>query len=120
MALLIVESKPDLAAIWQRHLCRLGWDVLVARDQAGAVRLLQGSGISAVVLDVELATGSAFAVADYAAFRHPDVPIIFVTASRFFTDGSIFAHSANARAFVAAGTKPADLAMMVDHYAARP
>jgi len=119
MALLIVESNRDLARLWQRHIERQGWQVLLAHDQDGAIRILQGPGISLLLLNVLLAAGSAFAVADYASFRHPDIPILFVTSSRFFSDGSIFAHVANARAFVPAATPPSDLALMVDHYAAR-
>jgi len=63
-----------------------------------------------------LENGSALAVADYANYRQPDARVIFVTNTSFFSDGSIFAHSANARAFVPSGTPPEDLAAMVEHY----
>lgn len=119
MTLLIVESNPELSAVWRRHVERQGREVLVANGQADAIHVLQTRRVALVVLDLELANGSAFAVADYAAFRHPNMPVLFVTANRFFSDGSIFAHAPNACAYLAAGTRPEDLAQMVEHYAAR-
>ena len=41
----------------------------------------------------------------------------FVTNTTFFSDGSIFAHAQNARAFLQSNTPPEDLAAMVVHYA---
>jgi hypothetical protein len=61
--------------------------------------------------------GSAFAVADYASFRHPDAGVIFVSNTSFFSDGSIFQLCSNACAFVPSATQPDDLAAMVEHYA---
>ncbi|MCA8879942.1 MAG: response regulator [Rhodobacteraceae bacterium] len=119
MTLLIVESNPELASVWQRHIARLGREVLVAHSQSEAIHMLQCHGVALLLLDIELEDGSAFAVADYAAFRFPKVPVLFVTSSRFFSDGSIFAMAPNACAFLASGTPPEDLAMMVEHYATR-
>lgn len=119
MSLLIVESNPHRAEIWRRHLERLGFAVSIADGQASAIRALQLGPIEVILLNVVLEDGSAFAVADYACFRHPTVRILFVSAARFFSDGSIFNHVANACAFMPASTPPADLAAMVEHYAAR-
>jgi DNA-binding response OmpR family regulator len=117
MTLLIVESNPELSALWRRHVERQGRAVLQAGTQTEAIHVLQTRRVAMVVLDVELADGSALAVADYAAFRHPGLPVLFVTARRFFSDGSIFVHAPNACALMAAGTPPEDLAQMVEHYA---
>ena len=65
-----------------------------------------------------LANGSALAVSDFASYRRPDARVIFVTNTTFFSDGSIFAHSPNACAFMQSSTPPEDLAAMVEHYAA--
>lgn len=71
-----------------------------------------------IVLDLVLDHGSALAVADFASYRRPDSRVIFVTNTSFFSDGSIFAHSPNACAYVQSETPPEDLAAMVEHYAA--
>ena len=63
-----------------------------------------------------LRNGSALAVADFASYRQPEAQVIFVTNSAFFSDGSIFAHSANARAMFPSSGRPSDLAAMVEHY----
>lgn len=116
MQVLIVESNPDLGTVWQRHLERHGVDVECALGQASAIEYLQDTSVDLIVLDLVLEEGSAFAVADYANYRYPDTPVIFVTNSSFFSDGSIFQHMANARAFVTSEVDPADLAAMVEHY----
>ncbi|PWR03837.1 hypothetical protein DKT77_03735 [Meridianimarinicoccus roseus] len=118
MTLLIVESNPQLAALWRRHVERQGRTVRVAHDQAGAVSALRDGGIAVVILNVLLTDGSAFAVADYASYRAPNVRILFVTAASFFSDGSIFNHVVNACAYVPVATPPEDIAAMVEHYAA--
>ncbi len=119
MTLLIVESNPHLADLWRRHVERQGRAVVVAHDQAGAVAALRFGDIAIVILNVMLPDGSAFAVADYASYRCPDIRVLFVTAAGFFSDGSIFNHVANACAYVPVATPPEDIAAMVEHYARR-
>ncbi|RPE63196.1 response regulator receiver domain-containing protein [Pacificibacter maritimus] len=116
MQVLIVESNADLAALWKGHLQRQGLAVELALDQINAIDLLQERQFDLVVLDLVLTEGSAFAVADYANYKYPDMPVIFVTNSTFFSDGSIFQHMSNARAFVTSQVEPSDLTAMVQHY----
>ncbi|MEM5476195.1 response regulator [Pacificibacter sp. AS14] len=116
MEVLIVESNPDLGAVWQRHLERHGVSVQCTLGQTSAIEHLQLNSVDLIVLDLVLDDGSAFAVADYANYRYPDTPVIFVTNSTFFSDGSIFQHMANARAFITSEVDPADLTAMVEHY----
>lgn len=118
MKVLIVESEPDLAELWTRHLQRQGVTVEIACSESDAVEVLQDRAIDVIVLDVVLKSGSAFAVADYASYRQPSARVVFVTNSSFFSDGSIFNHIPNACAFLPAGTPPRDLAAVVDHYGA--
>ncbi len=119
MTLLIVESNPQLADLWRRHVQRQGRAVVIVHGQSAAVAALQRGGISIVILNVVLTEGSAFAVADYASYRCPGVRVLFVTSTSFFSDGSIFNHVANACAFVPVTTSPDDIAAMVEHYAVR-
>ncbi|PTQ74794.1 response regulator receiver domain-containing protein [Celeribacter persicus] len=116
MQVLIVESSPDIGRVWQRHLERQGMCVTLVAGQDEAIESLQNSAPDLIVLDLVLEQGSAFAVADYANYRHPDTRVIFTTNSSFFSDGSIFQHVANACAFLPKKVDLEDLTAMVEHY----
>lgn len=118
MDVLIVQSAPELGLLWQRHLHRCGMTVRVAESQDDAIATINIKAPDIIILDLVLQNGSALAVADYANYRCPKTRVIFVTNTRFFSDGSIFSHVTNACAFVQTATPPEDLAAMVDYYAA--
>ncbi|MCX7888505.1 MAG: response regulator [Rhodobacteraceae bacterium] len=113
---LIVESEPDLGAVWQRHLERSGATVEAVHSQDEAVARIGARPFDVIVLDLVLKEGSAFAVADYASYRQPAARVVFVTSTSFFSDGSIFRHIPNAFAFLPRGTRPEDLAAVVEHH----
>lgn len=115
---LIVESVPELATVWYRHLVRQGMQVNSVTGQDMAIAHLSEKDTDIIILDLVIEEGCALAISDYANYRQPDARVIFVTNTSFFSDGSIFAHSANARAFVQSSTPPEDLAAMVAHYGA--
>jgi DNA-binding NtrC family response regulator len=117
MQVLIVQSRPDLGLLWERHLVRLGMNVTLCDNQTCAIEHIGSHHVDIIVLDLVLSEGAALAVSDFANYRLPKARVIFVTSGTFFSDGSIFAHAANARAFVPAATPPADLAAMIEHYA---
>ncbi|WP_037229678.1 response regulator transcription factor [Roseobacter sp. GAI101] len=119
MEILIVESQSDLGALWQRHLERQGMEVACVTTQEGAISWLSIHSADIIILDLFLKDGTALAVADYANYKQPKARIIFVTNTSFFSDGSIFAHCANASAFVPSGTPPEDLAALVEHCGSR-
>lgn len=116
MKILIVESDTALSNVWHDHMGRQGHEVWLAEDQFSASALLKQLEFDIIVLDVVLARGSAFAVADLAALRQPDIQIVFVTSTSFFSDGSIFNFNANARAFLQTDTPPEDLTAMLEHF----
>ncbi|WP_420857460.1 response regulator [Marivivens marinus] len=116
MNILIVESNAALAAIWARHLERMGHRVDVAGTADDAVARIAEARPEVILINLVLEEGSALGVADYARIRCPDTNIVFVTDTRFFSDGSIFNFSPNARALVKAETDPDDLAAIVEHY----
>ncbi len=87
-----------------------------AMTQDSAIAFLSRNAVDIIVLDLVLTDGSALAVADYANYRQPAARVIFVTNTSFFSDGSIFSHSSNARAFLPSTTPPEDLAAMIEHY----
>jgi DNA-binding NtrC family response regulator len=115
---LIVESVPELATIWQSHLMRQGMQAAYVTGQEDAIAHLATQETDIIILDLVIEQGSALAISDYANYRQPNARVIFVTNTTFFSDGSIFAHSANARAFVQSNTPPEDLAAMAAHYGA--
>lgn len=116
MKILIVESNPNLGRIWQRHFERQSVEALLAFDYDTALALLHEETIDLVVLDLVLSDDSSIAIADYVNYRYPDAPVIFVSGSSFFSDGSIFQHVPNARAMVNKDVEPDDLMAMVEHY----
>ena len=86
------------------------------QNQDEAVEFLRENSADAIVLDLMLDDGSAFAIADFANYRRPDARIIFVTRSTFFSDGSLFTHIPNAAAILQEQTPPTDLAAIVAYH----
>ena len=116
MRVLIVEANPELGRVWARSIERLGVKVSVANSEVDAIDVMSKLEVNVIILDLVLQEGSAFAIADFASYRHPDAKVIFVTNTTFFSDGSIFRHIPNACAFVQADSPPDDIAAMVEHY----
>ena len=114
--ILIVAENPDLARIWARHLERQDWDVVVATSASNAVDRIREANVDVIVLDLMLASGSAFSVADYASYRRPSAKIVYVTRSSFFSDGSLFQHSPNTAAIIQEDASPSDLAEIVAYH----
>lgn len=117
MDVLIVQGNVELGTIWQRHLERQNMRVSRAASQEEAIDFLAENDVQVIVLDLVLKSGAALAVADYANYRQPEAQVIFVTNTSFFSDGSIFAHAANACGFLPSTTPPEDLAAMIEHHA---
>jgi DNA-binding response OmpR family regulator len=116
MRVLIVESNPDLGWVWRRHLERRGSVVTLASTQDEAIEVLRNEEIDIIVLNLILGDGSAFAIADFASYRHPKTKVIFTTNSSFFSDGSIFQYIPNACAMMPTEMTPNDLTALVEHY----
>lgn len=114
---LIVENDQDLGELWSRHLVRSGNHVVLRHDQPSAIQTLQETTFDIVVVNVLLRGGSAFVISDAVRAKQPDTPVIFVNNTGFFSDGSIFALSPNARAYVRPDTPPEDLTAMIEHFA---
>ena len=117
MNCLIVESNAALGQRWQRQLERLGISVTCTQSCAAAQDLVVSCQYDVIVLNLMLADGGALTVADLAYFRQPRANVVFVTDTIFFSDGSIFQHSANTRTLLDVTTPPEDLAKIVHHYA---
>ena len=119
MNVLIVQSCAELGLLWQRHMERHDMRVTCTATESGALAHLANCPTDIIVLDLVIDEGAALAVSDYANYRWPDAKVVFVTDTTFFSDGSIFAHCANARAFLPSSTRPEDLAAIVEHCGAQ-
>lgn len=117
MRILLVQHNRDLSELWARFLQRQGVEVKQAATQLAAIDLIRFEKFDALVLDLVLPDGGAIAISDYATYRCPDVPIIAVTSTRFFSDGSIFDLIPNARSLMRTPLRPDDLAAVLQHYA---
>ena len=91
--------------------------VRLEQDQEGARAAVEERRPDLIVLNLLLTRSSAFSIADEVEVRFPCVPILFVTSTSFFSDGSVFGFYANARAHVNAATPPEDLTAIVEYYA---
>jgi DNA-binding NtrC family response regulator len=117
--ILIVEPNRDLAGIWARFLSRQEVCCTLAGTAPEAYAALRGRPFDALVLDMELTEGAAIAVADFATYRNPEMPIIAVTARGFFSDGAIFELIPNARGLLRAPLRLEDMAALIEHYGGR-
>lgn len=116
MRILLVEHNEDLSNLWARFLQRQGVEVVQTATQGEAINLLRFEAFDALVLDLVLPDGGAIAISDFATYRYPDVPIIAVTSTSFFSDGSIFELIPNARSLMRTPLRPDDLAAVLEHY----
>jgi DNA-binding NtrC family response regulator len=112
---LIVEAQESLGKLWQGFLQRQGFDVALAVNQPDAIDKLRFDRWDALVIDLMINDASALAISDFASYKNPDISIIVVSASSFFSDGSIFELLPNARGFMNQPIEPDDLAAVVDH-----
>ncbi len=71
-----------------------------AFTQAAEIDVLRFEEFDALVLDMVLPDGGAIAILDYATHCCPDVPIITVISTSFFSDESIFYLTPNARSLM--------------------
>ena len=117
MQILIAESRTPLANLWKGHMERWGAQVDLANCANEAREWIETRSYEVILLDVMLDDGEGLCVADYARYRHPETRVVFVSSSGFFSDGSIFRLSPNARAFLPRSTTPDDLSTLVEHYA---
>ena len=115
MRVLIAQQNAELGQLWAGFLEREGIEVTLALSQGEALARLRAQAFEALVLEMVLPDGGAIAIADFAAYRMPDVPVITVNSSSFFSDGSIFQLLPNVHSVMQAPVEGEDLAAMVSH-----
>ncbi len=115
MRILIAQQVEEIGEIWAAFLRRAGASVTLATSQGEALKQLRKQDFDALVLEMVLPDGGAIAIADFAAYRLPDVPIITVNSSNFFSDGSIFQLVPNIHTVLQAPVEGDDLVALVCH-----
>ncbi|MEI3376318.1 MAG: response regulator transcription factor [Coriobacteriales bacterium] len=81
MRILIVEDDPLIVRTLDELLQAEGYETAVTDRQDSATELLARGAFDLLLLDVTLAQGNGFAVCAAARQAHPDMPVIFLTAS---------------------------------------
>lgn len=121
MRILVVQENSDLSTIWGRFLARCGFSVTLALSHEEAFDRLEEQLFDVLIFDPALA-GGGLAVADMATFRNPDIKILAVTRSSFFSDSTVFDLIPNARAVLRQPVRPEDLAAYMEYFdaAGRP
>lgn len=112
---LIVQDNADLGRIWLRFLERQGVEAALVTTQAEAFDALRTESFDALVLEPMLEGENGFVVADFAVMRQPEIQVIAVTKSSFFSDGSIFELIPNAAGVMRVPLRPDDLAAFLEH-----
>lgn len=115
MRVLIAQQNTELGKLWAGFLEREGIETMLVASQSEALAQLRAQKFDALVLEMVLPDGGAIAIADFAAYRMPDVPVITVNSSSFFSDGSIFQLLPNVHSVMQAPIEGEDLAAMVSH-----
>ncbi len=115
MRVLIAQHNADLGRLWAGFLEREGIEITLVTSQGEALAKLRAQDFEALVLEMVLPDGGAIAIADFAAYRMPDVPVITVNSSSFFSDGSIFQLLPNVQSVMQAPVEGEDLVAMVSH-----
>ena len=81
MKILVVEDDPLIVRTLGELLEEEGYEVATTARQDEATTLLAQSAFDLLLLDITLAQGNGFAVCAAARQTHPDMPVIFLTAS---------------------------------------
>lgn len=115
MRVLIAQHNTELGSFWAGFLEREGVIVSLASSQNEALKILRHQSFDALILEMVLPDGGAIAIADFAAYRMPDVPVITVNSSSFFSDGSIFQLMPNVQSVIQAPVEGEDLAAIISH-----
>ncbi|MEM8788345.1 MAG: hypothetical protein AAGE76_08780 [Pseudomonadota bacterium] len=88
----------------------------LATSPEDALRALALDRYDALVLDPAMEDGGGLPVADFASFRNPDIAILAITRSAFFSEGALFDLIPNARGVLREPVRPDDLAAYMEHF----
>lgn len=104
---MVLEDDESLRKLYGYALEGLGYQVVGAASCAQAFAALQATRPDLLLMDLRIGRDLSFSVADYAALRWPDLPVLVVTGCGMFAHGELFAMARNIRCVL---RKPVDLA----------
>ncbi|MEL7216031.1 MAG: hypothetical protein AAGJ96_08910 [Pseudomonadota bacterium] len=90
MNVLAIGSETVPLEAWAEALAREGVELQFRRNVFDTRRDLLTHSVKVLLLDLEMPEIAPLALADLAAFRHPDVHILPITTGTRFTDGSLY------------------------------
>ena len=80
---------------------------------------MQERNYDVLIANVEIHDDIMLAMIDYTVFRNPDIDVLAVTSSSFFSNGSLFNLIPNLRMQVCPEIRSEDLSVMIDHYTSK-
>jgi DNA-binding NtrC family response regulator len=78
--ILIVDDEPNAIKVLSAILSDAGYDVLEAMHAQGAIRIVDNEDIDIIITDLKMPGMNGLQLFEYLTKRHPDIPIIFLTA----------------------------------------
>jgi two-component system OmpR family response regulator len=77
--ILFVDDEAEVRSVVATILQGVGYDCLTAADASEAMALAEGAGLGLIILDLNLAGESGFALMKFLQRNHQGVPIIIYT-----------------------------------------
>jgi DNA-binding NtrC family response regulator len=77
---LIVDDEPNAVRVLSVILKDEGYHVLEARDVDSAISTIQSENVDAIITDLKMPAKDGFQLFQYVSERHPDIPVVFLTA----------------------------------------
>ena len=78
--ILVADDEPNLRKVLAAQLRRDGYEVRAVADGAAAIAAIDAGEVDVVVTDLRMPKIDGMAVLKHATARHPDVPVIVITA----------------------------------------
>lgn len=116
---LLLEDDEGLRFTFEMALAEAGYDVISVASCSEAISALADMESGILILDLKIGEEMSLPVADYAALRRPDIPVVYITGSRMFTGGELFGLSRNIRWVLHKPVNLPDLVSMVDYVASQ-
>jgi DNA-binding NtrC family response regulator len=78
--ILIVDDEPNAVRVLSVILKEEGYHVLEAMDVDSAIGIVQNEDVDAIITDLKMPGKDGYQLFKYASERHPDIPVLFLTA----------------------------------------
>ena len=78
--ILIVDDEPNAIKVLSAILSDAGYTVLESMNAQGAIQIVDNEDIDIIITDLKMPGMNGLQLFEYLTKRHPDIPIIFLTA----------------------------------------